>query len=1088
MRSFGLVPLLFLCLAVRILCSIATSVDKSMGSSLHVCSRCASPATGSSLSFYTASRPIRYAHNAQRSASSATSRRLDRAPLQCLDGTPHRLSKTHKHSYATSNGFTGQKTFLRDHARQGTRTPPGQSRSRPSDFAIELGYSASPIRQQLDTWRTEALAAGPVEHLSDKVQPFLESGRIRYDHKDDGDDLNDEQADAGQPLGHYHLTRGDLVQLFYVEAGRRPILAYFIRNVADKASHLFYTSEGRFQYSGDAHVVACAPAHASPALIDTLLSLLPERLVAADPSVQDITVPRDISAPIVSKMLNMQVECDRLYRENTTRLDGVHALVADQHDLTRSSIHKIAATVFRVDESLLTAPQIFTTCMAIRNAGFAFSYHARDLRLGGPSTIRSMDEHNGFRKVCESIRQAQEYIARDGKAKEMLRDHHKFTSFINKMKQRISASRHERDFTIHGTIGPKRSRKSSSHKHEIEPLTTYDRMAIRFIFLWCCKSALNSPELRSLPPFVLKATGMYHKQTLDPQTAFVFLQEIGAISPNAVAALFREKLPDWSKMPFSDIDYPVSDSMRDLRHDWGDMPVFCIDAPTAHEIDDGISISEPDQDGTCWVHVHVANPTSSLSMESRIAAWAKEMPQSLYLPHMFIGMLPKQWVRRNFSLAPNRPCLTVSAKLSSDGEVLNYKIRPGLVRNVRSMTYDQVDEIVDPGRVKTDSMIRYNTLRVGEPIKAECGKAGVLPTDEEVSQLKRLYALSAKRRDLERTAMADSPGQQRRSYPRPTVRAESPTSETDLQMSFSDTYTSNDDASIELRSASLAEFLEKGHDGVSGNDVLVAQMMKLANEIAAKWCIERSIPIVFRGTQRIPDDILQTRADEGHPRVGFPQPTHSAVSSARPIRHDISGLDAYTRVTSPLRRYSDMIGHWQIEAALRKEAELGRSLAGCDAAEMASALPVSYQELQKLVVMTESREKSLQLAQRSAERQWASQLIVRAHFYREAAFPNPLKAIVWNDTSSHRHDAAHHHTHEVMLLDYGLPAQMRCEKGRWAEIESTGAPAFMVGDIVEVSIAEVDAYRGKLSVEPIRVLSRLGEQKEASSKSAGINA
>jgi exoribonuclease-2 len=68
------------------------------------------------------------------------------------------------------------------------------------------------------------------------------------------------------------------------------------------------------------------------------------------------------------------------------------------------------------------------------------------------------------------------------------------------------------------------------------------------------------------------------------------------------------------------------------------------------------------------------------------------------------------------------------------------------------------------------------------------------------------------------------------------------------------------------------------------------------------------------------------------------------VFSTKPARHQGLGLDVYTQVTSPLRRYTDLLAHMQIRAFLRGEklltvdevaARLGYSEAGASAAVQA---------------------------------------------------------------------------------------------------------------------------------------------------------
>lgn len=94
---------------------------------------------------------------------------------------------------------------------------------------------------------------------------------------------------------------------------------------------------------------------------------------------------------------------------------------------------------------------------------------------------------------------------------------------------------------------------------------------------------------------------------------------------------------------------------------------------------------------------------------------------------------------------------------------------------------------------------------------------------------------------------------------------------------------------------------------------LVMDAMLMAGEAAAEFCLEREIPIPF-ATQTAPDKVEQ--------------PTDLAAMYAyrrrfKPTRlvgdpgpHFGLGLTCYTRATSPLRRYSDLLVHQQIRAWL----------------------------------------------------------------------------------------------------------------------------------------------------------------------------
>ncbi len=95
---------------------------------------------------------------------------------------------------------------------------------------------------------------------------------------------------------------------------------------------------------------------------------------------------------------------------------------------------------------------------------------------------------------------------------------------------------------------------------------------------------------------------------------------------------------------------------------------------------------------------------------------------------------------------------------------------------------------------------------------------------------------------------------------------------------------------------------------------LVTDAMLMAGEGAARYCLERSIPIPF-ATQAAPDgaggDTPGLAATYARRRTFKPTRLVGA-----PDTHAGLGLPIYTRATSPLRRYSDLLVHQQIRAWL----------------------------------------------------------------------------------------------------------------------------------------------------------------------------
>lgn len=82
--------------------------------------------------------------------------------------------------------------------------------------------------------------------------------------------------------------------------------------------------------------------------------------------------------------------------------------------------------------------------------------------------------------------------------------------------------------------------------------------------------------------------------------------------------------------------------------------------------------------------------------------------------------------------------------------------------------------------------------------------------------------------------------------------------------------------------------------------------------------------------------------------------------STTPARHASLGLNCYAQVTSPIRRYTDLIAHFQIKAQLRGEKP-----------------PFSTQELQEVMLSIGTAIKEASLVERQTNRYWALEYLRR---------------------------------------------------------------------------------------------------------------
>jgi len=102
--------------------------------------------------------------------------------------------------------------------------------------------------------------------------------------------------------------------------------------------------------------------------------------------------------------------------------------------------------------------------------------------------------------------------------------------------------------------------------------------------------------------------------------------------------------------------------------------------------------------------------------------------------------------------------------------------------------------------------------------------------------------------------------------------------------------------------------------------LLVTDAMLMVGEAVAGFCREREIPIPF-ATQAMPDKVEQPT--DLAAMYAYRRRFKPTRLSSDPEPHFGLGLTCYTRATSPLRRYSDLLVHQQLRAWLTGDRLLG---------------------------------------------------------------------------------------------------------------------------------------------------------------------
>lgn len=498
-----------------------------------------------------------------------------------------------------------------------------------------------------------------------------------------------------------------------------------------------------------------------------------------------------------------------------------------------------------------------------------------------------------------------------------------------------------------------RRQSTSTTPHEIPTDYNYtpthtDREILRFLL-----DAFHVQRFTQLNPYSLPTSYILKRLGLLDDAEWPFdplgplqrvLTDLGVFSPWADGSSFAARIeslahqpiikplrtPAYPPKPLGPEDFYASDPLEALRHDFGDMPVYVIDDPSASELDDGVSIETiPSEPNNHWIHVHVADPTTLLPPTHALAHRAREMSESSYLVYGTRYMLPPETFER-FSFGhvaatkQPQPVMTFSLKVDMAGDIIDYKVRAALVQNIHIKTYDAVDAILGlPSSAPTFPFERPNPSLLSHP--------PIEPT--HVGQLKLLYEVSSRlvtNRTMRPVFSSSVSASEVRFTHRIASHLPSPSKETDiLNMRQFKLYGGFPDMSYSVMPPEAM---------VRGARVMVSEFMKGACRVASRFGIETGTPLVRRhgpGPSG-PDPAAIERLIASRDELGTVDPYEvakamvillRAVNTLTPKGHWALGIpdgEGYVKVTSPLRRYADLVAHWQIKHTLLANSDPAR--------------------------------------------------------------------------------------------------------------------------------------------------------------------
>ncbi|KAF9243436.1 mitochondrial exoribonuclease [Melanogaster broomeanus] len=387
------------------------------------------------------------------------------------------------------------------------------------------------------------------------------------------------------------------------------------------------------------------------------------------------------------------------------------------------------------------------------------------------------------------------------------------------------------------------------------------------------------------------------------------------VSPKAIADnrivqanLTRTVTTAQTNTPLGPEDFYPRDPVEHLRHDFGNLPVYVVDDLGAEELDDGLSVeSIPSEPGAAWIHVHVADPTATIPPSHIFAQNARRMGFTAYYVHRTWPMLPTSLSQAIMSLGAKsqlgqpEQVLTFSFKLDSAGNIADYNVRAGLIRNVIPVDYDSVDHLVARTPCASSrndrnglSAEHINNLRLITEVMSRHRKRNVETCNYFYSSLSKAR-ISVTPKPLIGTPMSSPVPFHFRGFPSVTYEV-------------------------------VGQQIQD-----EGSRMVISECMKAACRVASRWYSDNGVPMLRRTSQPPvclgdPQAFEKVLAVRDSAAYVDPYAVQASNLYLPPVEHRLEpsmhwnmGIpdgEGYVRVTSPLRRYSDLVAHWQIKHAL----------------------------------------------------------------------------------------------------------------------------------------------------------------------------
>ena len=345
----------------------------------------------------------------------------------------------------------------------------------------------------------------------------------------------------------------------------------------------------------------------------------------------------------------------------------------------------------------------------------------------------------------------------------------------------------------------------------------------------------------------------------DPHLALLLAMSWGLVPEHYNYWLDRadyEAGTDWEKSFLPDIQALMDAvSLQKGMPPSEDSAFISIDSATTRDIDDAFRMTAA-SDGGWDVEVALACPAWFWDFDSALGRAVFHRATSIYLPEGNCHMMPEALGEGAFSLFEGeaRPALIIGAHVAPDGTLGEGTFRVATIRIARNLNYPDCEAALDGA----DN-----------------------PAAPFVDMLRLAADMSVRRLDWRVEHGA--------------VIIERPEIDFELEGEGAD-------VTVKLKNVPAAPRAQ----------LLVAELMVVANAVLAEWAVKNDVPLLFR-TQDVAVPKEYAGVWRSAPDIARVVRILVAASlDVVPRPHAGMGLAAYSPVTSPLRRFTDLVNEAQL--------------------------------------------------------------------------------------------------------------------------------------------------------------------------------